>query len=192
MQQRRLWMYGLTFSLAAGFVVVVLNQYQDQLVFYLTPSEALEKYSLEPSKAKFRLGGLVLEGSVAHIPSSAEMHFVVTDLLTDILVTFEGSVPDLFREGHSVVAEGFLRSYTDEMKEKERQVLGKRNYEAAAKARTGDCYFAATEVLAKHDEKYMPTEVAAALEKNRKFLKEEEKEKRAGNVGGEGAPTAVA
>ncbi|KAH9607366.1 hypothetical protein KSS87_020137 [Heliosperma pusillum] len=170
LQTRRLWTYALTFSGIAGFVVLVLNNFQDQLVFYVTPSDAMEKYRLNPSRNKFRLGGLVLEGSVNQAASSAEMEFVVTDLVTDILVRYQGSLPDLFREGHSVVVEGFVKPFTDELKT---PAGSEKSKEVTAKARSGDCYFSASEVLAKHDEKYMPQEVAAAIEKNKKKLDEE-------------------
>ncbi|KAK6937110.1 CcmE/CycJ protein [Dillenia turbinata] len=172
LQNRRLWTYALTFSCIAGFVVIVLNTFQDQLVFYVTPTEALEKFAANPSKNKFRLGGLVLEGSVAQPASSPEMEFVITDLITDILVRYQGSLPDLFREGHSVVVEGFVKPITDKIR-KERSTNN-----VSGKAKSGDCYFSATEVLAKHDEKYMPKEVAEALEKNKAKIAEElEKEK---------------
>ncbi|XP_060216187.1 cytochrome c-type biogenesis protein CcmE homolog, mitochondrial-like [Lycium barbarum] len=188
LQTRRLWTYAITFSCIAGFIVIVLNQFQDQLVFYLTPTDALLKHSQNPTKSKFRLGGLVLENSLTSIPNSPEMEFVITDLITDILVKYDGSLPDLFREGHSVVVEGFIKPFTEEMREKERGVLSERKLEVTGKARSGDCYFAASEVLAKHDEKYMPAEVAAALEKNKKLLREME-----GNVDeGDGAATARA
>ncbi|XP_021752029.1 uncharacterized protein LOC110717593, partial [Chenopodium quinoa] len=170
LQNRRLWTYALTFSGVAGFVILVLNNFQDQLVFYVTPTEALEKFNLNPSKNKFRLGGLVLEGSVHQPPSSPEMEFVITDLMTDIVVRYQGSLPDLFREGHSVVVEGFVKPFTDEIKE---SGMSGKTKEISAKARSGECYFSATEVLAKHDEKYMPGEVAAAIEKNKKKLDEE-------------------
>ncbi|XP_068312012.1 cytochrome c-type biogenesis protein CcmE homolog, mitochondrial-like [Pyrus communis] len=166
LQTRRLWTYALTFSCIAGFVVIVLNSFQDQLVFYVTPTDAIEKYSANPSKSKFRVGGLVLEGSVVQPSSSPEMEFIVTDLMTDILVRYKGSLPDLFREGHSVVVEGFVKPFTDEIR---KEISTK---SISEKARTGECYFAATEVLAKHDEKYMPGEVAAAIEKNKKKLEE--------------------
>lgn len=170
LQTRRLWTYGLTISCIAGFIVIVLANFQDQLVFYLTPSDALAKFNANPSKTRFRLGGLVLEGSVVYPSSSPEMEFVVTDLLTDILVRYEGNLPDLFREGHSVVVEGFLRPFSADG--------GIRAASAGppvtAKARELDFYFRATEVLAKHDEKYMPKEVAVALEKNKKILEEAE------------------
>ncbi|XP_022744371.1 uncharacterized protein LOC111295233 [Durio zibethinus] len=166
LQTRRLWTYALTFSCIAGFVVLVLNNFQEQLVFYVTPTDALEKYTKNPSKTKFRLGGLVLEGSVVQPGSCKEMEFVITDLITDILVRYEGSLPDLFREGHSVVVEGFVKPFTEEIK---RDVSSR---SVSSKARNGDCYFSATEVLAKHDEKYMPQEVAAAIEKNKKKIEE--------------------
>ncbi|CAA7019277.1 unnamed protein product [Microthlaspi erraticum] len=168
MQNRRLWTYALTFSCIAGFVVIVLNQFQDQLVFYLTPSDAMEKFAENPTKNKFRLGGLVLEGSVAQPAASQEMEFVITDLITDILVRYKGSLPDLFREGHSVVVEGFIKPYTDEIR---KDISTK---PVSQKARNLDCFFSATEVLAKHDEKYMPQEVAAAIEKNKKIIEASE------------------
>ncbi|KAJ0714152.1 putative ccmE/CycJ protein [Helianthus annuus] len=167
MQTRRLWTYAITFSCIAGFIIIVLNQFEDQLVFYVTPTDALTKYSENPSKNKFRLGGLVLEGSVTHPASSHEIEFVITDLITDMLVRYEGQVPDLFREGHSVVVEGFVKPITEQIKSEvsEKSVSGK--------ARSVECYFSASEVLAKHDEKYMPAEVANAIEKNKKKLAEE-------------------
>lgn len=92
------------------------------------------------------------------------MEFVITDLITDMLVRYQGSLPDLFREGHSVVVEGFVKPFTDEIK-KDNSAKS-----VSGKARSGECYFSATEVLAKHDEKYMPQEVAAAIEKNKKLI----------------------
>jgi CcmE len=89
LQNRRLWTYALTFGCVAGFIVIVLSTFQDQLVFYITPTDALSKFTSDPTKSRFRLGGLVLEGSVLHpSPSSPEMEFVVTDLITDILVRY--------------------------------------------------------------------------------------------------------
>ncbi|XP_039047686.1 cytochrome c-type biogenesis protein CcmE homolog, mitochondrial-like [Hibiscus syriacus] len=170
LQTRRLWTYALTFGCVAGFVVLVLNNFQDQLVFYVTPTDALEKYTKNPSKTKSRLGDLVLEGSVIQPGSCKEMEFVITDLITDILVRHEGSLPDLFRDRHSVVVEGFVKPFTEEIK---RDVSSR---SVSTKARSGDCYFSATEVLAKHDEKYMPQEVAAAVEKNKKIIEEGAKE----------------
>ncbi|EEE51344.1 hypothetical protein OsJ_32348 [Oryza sativa Japonica Group] len=168
LQSRRLWTYALTFGCAAGFVVTVLATFQDQLVFYLTPTDALARYATDRSKSRVRLGGLVLEGSVAHpSASSSEIEFVVTDLITDVLVRYEGALPDLFREGHSVVVEGFLKPFTDDLR---RDTAGRK---VSDKARDCECFFSATEVLAKHDEKYMPKEVGEALERNKKKLEEE-------------------
>ncbi|KAF3319783.1 Cytochrome c-type biogenesis protein CcmE [Carex littledalei] len=167
LQNRRLWTYALTFGCVAGFIVIVLSTFQDQLVFYITPTDALSKFTSDPKKSRFRLGGLVLEGSVVHpSPNSPEMEFVVTDLITDILVRYEGSLPDLFREGHSVVVEGFLKPFPEEIKSQKSK--------ASEKARSSECFFMATEVLAKHDEKYMPKEVAEALERNKKTLEAEQ------------------
>ena len=136
----------------------------------MTPTDALTKYIENPTKNKFRLGGLVLEGSVAHPANSHEIEFVITDLITDMLVRYEGQVPDLFREGHSVVVEGFVKPITEEIKGEVGEI---KSGNVSGKARSVECYFDASEVLAKHDEKYMPAEVANAIEKNKKLLAEE-------------------
>ncbi|KAK9156997.1 hypothetical protein Scep_003571 [Stephania cephalantha] len=162
LQNRRLWTYAVSFSCVAGFIVVVLSSFEEQLVFYITPTEALDKFTQNPNKSRFRLGGLVLEGSVAQPASSPFMEFVVTDLITDILVRYQGPLPDLFREGHSVVVEGFVRPLEDPDKEAAAAVT--------EKARGIGCFFSATEVLAKHDEKYMPAEVAKAIDANKKKI----------------------
>ncbi|CAN0881737.1 Cytochrome c-type biogenesis protein CcmE homolog, mitochondrial [Linum grandiflorum] len=95
------------------------------------------------------------------------MEFVVTNLITTIMVRFKGVLSDLFREGHSVVVEEFVRSITEELKNES----GSKS--VSAKARSSDVFFSATKVLAKHDEKYMPREVVAAIEKNKKKLEKE-------------------
>jgi len=98
-------------------VVTVLATFQDQLVFYVTPTDALAKFTADPSKSCIRLDGLVLEGSIAHpLLSSPEIEFVVTDLITDVLVRYEGALPDLFCEGHSIVVEGLLKPFTDDLR----------------------------------------------------------------------------
>ncbi|BBN16872.1 cytochrome c-type biogenesis protein CcmE [Marchantia polymorpha subsp. ruderalis] len=164
-QARRLWTIALTGSLVAGFIIIVLNTFQENMMFYITPSQALEKYYIDPSKNKFRLGGLVLEGSVHHFKSSADMEFVVTDLANEVLVRYRGALPDLFREGHSVVAEGFLRPIDNYPGRPD--ASNEVNEDLVERAKKAGCYFAAVDVLAKHDEKYMPKEVAAAIEKNK-------------------------
>ncbi|KAL3679218.1 hypothetical protein R1sor_022174 [Riccia sorocarpa] len=164
-QARRLWTIALSGTVVAGFIIIVLNTFQENMMFYITPSEALEKYYLDPAKNKFRLGGLVLEGSVHHFKSSADMEFIVTDLANEVLVRYRGALPDLFREGHSVVAEGFLRPIDNYPGRPDTQ--NELNEELVERAKKAGCYFAAVDVLAKHDEKYMPKEVAAAIEKNK-------------------------
>lgn len=95
---------------------------------------------------------------------------MITDLVTDILVRYEGSLPDLFREGHSAVVEGFLKRFEADGEGKADTEGATRASTVSEKARNGVCFFRATEVLAKHDEKYMPKEVAAALERNKKKI----------------------
>ncbi|KAK9134873.1 hypothetical protein Syun_014203 [Stephania yunnanensis] len=156
LQNRRLWTYALTFSCVGGFIVVVLRSFEDQLVSYITPTEALDKFTQNPNKSRFRLGELVLEGSVAQPASSPFMDFVVTDLITDIL----GPLSDMFRD--SVVVEGFIKPLEDPDKAAAAAVT--------EKARGIGCFFSATEVLAKHDEKYMPAEVSKAIDANKKKI----------------------
>eukprot|EP00850_Spirogloea_muscicola_P022841 SM000314S12185 [mRNA] locus=s314:36578:38753:- [translate_table: standard] len=215
-QAKRLWALAFGGSAVSLFFILMINTFQESLMFYITPTQAsllpldtlalqshegfrhvtpvsaecslqqqsattdmivklcttrpqaLEKYAADPGKNRFRLGGLVLEGSIHHFPRSTEMEFVVTDLANEILVRYRGALPDLFREGHSVVAEGFLK-VVDPATESP-GLLRVAHADAAKpseKALAAGCYFAATEVLAKHDEKYMPKEVAAAVAKNK-------------------------
>lgn len=119
---------------------------------------------------------------------------MITDLMTDILVKYEGSLPDLFREGHSVVVEGFIKPFREKEKDEDVSREGNSSHHGKAfmvseKARSGECYFKATEVLAKHDEKYMPAEVATAIEKNKKILIQEQQQQQEaeGKGAGDGA-----
>jgi len=126
---------GLAFlGLAAALVLTAL---EDNVVFFHSPSQVKEKRI--PEGQRFRLGGLVQEGSITKAEGGTTTRFVVTDLSETVPVSFKGVLPDLFREGQGVVAEGKLD-------------------------RAG--VFVATEVLAKHDEQYMPPEVAEALKKS--------------------------
>ncbi len=118
-------------ALAAG---LVLNAFQSNLVFFFSPSQVMAKEA--PTARTFRLGGLVKEGSVKRSGTSVE--FAVTDTAQTIPVRFTGILPDLFKEGKGVVAQGQLQ---------------------------GDGVFVAREVLAKHDENYMPPEAAEALKR---------------------------
>jgi cytochrome c-type biogenesis protein CcmE len=128
----------LVLGLVAGLGVaaaLVLTAFSDNLVFFHSPTDVVEKKP--PEGRRFRLGDLVEQGSVKRDGLNAE--FTVTDLRQSIHVRYNGLLPDLFREGQGIVANGAL--------DKNGQ-------------------FVASEVLAKHDEKYMPPEVADALKKS--------------------------
>ncbi len=117
--------------IAAG---LVLNAFEDNLVFFYSPSDLAMKAI--PDGRRFRLGGLVEEGSVNRLDDGLTVEFTVTDLAAVVPVSYRGPLPDLFREGQGVVTEGKM---------------------------TADGTFIADSVLAKHDENYMPPEVAEAL-----------------------------
>ena len=117
-------------------VALVLNAFQSNLVFFFTPSQVASHEA--PHDRAFRIGGLVEAGSVVRDKDALTVHFRVTDTAQTIPVVYTGILPDLFREGKGVVAQGKL---------------------------DGDGTFRASEVLAKHDENYMPPEAAEALKK---------------------------
>lgn len=132
-KQRRLTLIGLAGIVLAAAAGLVLYALSDRIVFFNSPSDILAN---TPSPGqRIRLGGLVLEGSVVK-GNDGSVRFSVTDGAAKIPVAYRGILPDLFREGQGVVVEGVM-------------------------ATDGD--FAADTVLAKHDEKYMPKEVADAL-----------------------------
>lgn len=133
-KQRRGVLIGVSISVLMVAVGLVLYALRDAIVFFHTPSEITE-LKIEPGQ-RFRLGGLVADGSVKR-GEGAKVDFVVTDTLQNVPVSYTGVLPDLFREGQGVVAEGKL---------------------------TPEGVFVADTVLAKHDETYMPPEVAKALE----------------------------
>ena len=117
------------FCFIVGTILIVL---QDNILFFYTPSEILQK-NLKLNE-KVRLGGLVEENSVTR--NDTKINFTITDLKKTIEVTYEGILPDLFREGQGVIVKGYLQNNI----------------------------FEATEVLAKHDENYMPPEIRKKLE----------------------------
>ena len=131
--------------IAAGVVVLglavalVLNAFQSNLVFFFTPSQVVAKEA--PQGRPFRIGGLVEDGSLKRTPNSLDVKFIVTDTAQRLPVTYNGMLPDLFKEGKGVVAQGSVGP---------------------------DGVFHATEVLAKHDENYMPPAAAGAIEKAQK------------------------
>ena len=115
---------------------LVLNAFQSNLVFFFSPSQIAANEA--PRERNFRVGGLVEQGSLKRDPGGLTVNFVVTDLAQKLPVTYTGLLPDLFREGKGVVAQGKLGP---------------------------DGVFRADQVLAKHDENYMPPEAADALKK---------------------------
>jgi len=132
-KQRRLTLIGsagAVLTLALGLILFALN---DQIVFFQSPSDIASQQI--PDGQRIRLGGLVEDGSVER-SDDAHVKFRVTDTAHSVAVTYQGILPDLFREGQGVVTEGVL---------------------------TPDGIFVADSVLAKHDENYMPKEVAEAL-----------------------------
>jgi len=133
-KQRRGVLIGVSVGVLMVAVGLVLFALRDSIVFFHTPSDIAERH-IAPGQ-RFRLGGLVAAGSVKR-GEGAKVDFVVTDTLKDVPVLYEGVLPDLFREGQGVVAEGKL---------------------------TPSGLFIADTVLAKHDETYMPPEVAKALQ----------------------------
>jgi cytochrome c-type biogenesis protein CcmE len=120
-------------GLAAG---LVLSAFEKNLVFFFTPSQVAAKEA--PVGRSFRIGGLVETGSVKREPDGVTVRFSVTDTAHRMPVEYRGPLPDLFKEGKGVVAQGKL---------------------------TDSGMFQASEVLAKHDENYMPPEAAEALKK---------------------------
>jgi len=127
----------LTFLLVLAIVVVfvVLKSLEENVVYFFSPTEIYNKENISFNK-KIRVGGLVKEGSITNNQTS--VNFIVTDLNNEIIVSYSGSLPNLFSEGKGVVAEGKLKDKK---------------------------YFIADKILAKHDENYMPPEVSKALEK---------------------------
>ena len=126
-----------TFLLAASIVIifVVLKSLEENVVYFFSPTELYNKEDISFNK-KIRVGGLVKDGSI--INNQTSINFIVTDLNNEIIVSYKGSLPNLFLEGKGVVAEGKLKDKK---------------------------YFIADKILAKHDENYMPPEVSKILKK---------------------------
>tara|TARA_B100000378_G_scaffold6926_1_gene6304 strand:- start:57 stop:485 length:429 start_codon:yes stop_codon:yes gene_type:complete len=128
----------LVFLLLSATVIIflILKSLEENVVYFFSPSEIYDKPNISLNK-KIRIGGLVKEDSISKDQTSIK--FIITDLKKEIIVSYSGSVPNLFSEGKGVIAEG-------ELKDKK--------------------YFVADKILAKHDENYMPPEVAKVLEKS--------------------------
>ena len=124
----------LTLGLATKLILMAL---EDNIVYFYTPNDLIEKFgNTQNIQNKIRIGGLVLESSIKK--EGEKTIFMITDRKKEVKVLFDGPLPDLFREGQGIVAEGMFQNNN----------------------------FIASEVLAKHDENYMPPEVADALKKN--------------------------
>jgi cytochrome c-type biogenesis protein CcmE len=127
---------GILGGVAASVSLAVMAS-RENIMFYYDPSQVVQGKA--PLAKRFRIGGMVVKGSVARNPGDLQVRFVLTDFAHEVPVQYTGVLPDLFREGQGIIAHGTM------------------NTQGA---------FVADEVLAKHDEKYMPPEVAASL-KNR-------------------------
>jgi cytochrome c-type biogenesis protein CcmE len=132
-RHKRLALIGGIVAAVGVAAALVLNAFQSNLVFFYSPSQVAAKEA--PLNRTFRIGGLVQEGSVKR--DGTDVQFIVTDTAQTVAVQFRGILPDLFKEGKGVVAQGQMR----------------------------DGVFVAREVLAKHDENYMPPEATEALKR---------------------------
>lgn len=133
-RKKRLIGVGLLVLGVSVAAVIAINALQENVLFFVSPSDV--HASELPPERQFRLGGLVADGSVQRRPGGLTVEFTVTDGAHDVPVTYTGILPDLFREGQGVIAHGHYR----------------------------DGVFEAHEVLARHDETYMPPEVMRSLE----------------------------
>ncbi len=143
-RRRRLYFILSSMAMLGVATALMLNAFSESLVFFHSPSEIAEKGI--PVERRFRLGGLVEENSVEKANDGVTISFRVTDTAVSVPVRYRGLLPDLFREGQGVVADGAL---------------------------DGSGTFVATEILAKHDETYMPPEVAEALKQAGQWQGEE-------------------
>jgi len=135
-RHKRFIFIGLGLLALAGASMLILNAFQKNLVFFYTPTAVAN--GEVPKGRGFRIGGMVEDGSLKREGDGLTVHFVMTDMAKRVPVTFKGILPDLFKEGKGAVAQGQLGA---------------------------DGIFLASEVLAKHDENYMPPEAADALAK---------------------------
>jgi len=162
-RKRRLY---LVLGILAGVSIagaLALTAFQKNVMFFFDPSQVAAGEA--PAGERFRLGGMVAKGSFKREAGSLQVHFVVTDFQHDLPVTYTGILPDLFREGQGVVAHGKLGA---------------------------DGVFVADEVLAKHDEKYMPPEVARSLKNQGQAYVPEKGEAAPGNTHSTPAPAPAA
>ena len=134
-RKQRMIFIGLVLAGVIASVTFATLAFRNNLLFFFSPTQIAEGEA--PTERQFRLGGMVVDGSVARQPNSLTVDFVVTDNIYNVPVSYTGILPDLFQEGQGVVAVGNI---------------------------DGQGHFTADQIIAKHDENYMPPEVAAALE----------------------------
>ena len=132
----RIFFLSVLVILAALVIFVILRSLEENVVYFFSPTEIYNKANISFDK-QIRIGGLVKKNSVSK--NDISINFIITDLKNEIVVSYNGIVPNLFSEGKGVVAEGKLKDKK---------------------------YFIADKILAKHDENYMPPEVSKALEKS--------------------------
>ena len=132
----RIFFLSVLVILAALVIFVILRSLEENVVYFFSPTEIYNKANISFDK-QIRIGGLVKKNSVSK--NDISINFIITDLKKEIVVSYNGIVPNLFSEGKGVVAEGKLKDKK---------------------------YFVADKILAKHDENYMPPEVSRALEKS--------------------------
>ena len=133
-RHKRIALIGGGLAILGLVAALVINAFQSNLVFFFSPTQVADGEA--PIGKSFRIGGMVKDGSIKREPDGVTLRFVVTDTEKDMVVAYKGILPDLFREGKGAVAQGKLDS---------------------------DGIFLASEVLAKHDENYMPPEAAKAV-----------------------------
>lgn len=135
LRKKRLIIISLMVAGIATATGLALYSFSQNLMFFYSPSEVVAGKA--PDNHTFRVGGMVLEGSVKYDPNSVQVSFTVTDYKKNVTIHYDSILPDLFREGQGIIALGKLNSQGE---------------------------FIADDVLAKHDEKYMPPEVQASLD----------------------------
>ena len=135
-RKKRILMVCMMIAGISVAALLILTAFEKNLMYFYSPTEIINGEA--PQSRSFRIGGLVVSDTVIRNPDDLKVSFVLTDTVHEIKVIYDGILPDLFREGQGIVANGKLKS---------------------------ENVFVADEVLAKHDENYMPPEVADALEK---------------------------
>jgi len=138
-RHKRFLLIGIALALLGGATALVLNAFSDNLVFFHTPSEVAE--GKVPQGRTFRVGGMVLAGSLTREADGQTVHFTITDTAKTLPVVYKGALPDLFKEAKGAVAQGKLDA---------------------------NGVLIASEVLAKHDENYMPPEAKDAIDRAHK------------------------